>query len=151
MKSLLFYILSYLIFNRIFFSLIFKCKNFIVRFYEVEITQLSLKYFFYFHSENQPLPPPLKVNCTTSAMALNGACYHFELEHAESWMDARNKCKQFDMDLVSIHSTIEIEHMVEFVIRNGLTRSFWIGLSRRKDLTDPIEKGIQLIICRISL
>ncbi|XP_052701321.1 macrophage mannose receptor 1-like [Crassostrea angulata] len=90
--------------------------------------------------ENQPLPPPLKVNCTASAMALNGACYHFELEHAESWMDARNKCKQFDMDLVSIHSTIEIEHMVEFVIRNGLTRSFWIGLSRRKDLTDPIEK-----------
>lgn len=79
-------------------------------------------------------------------MALNGACYHFELEHAESWMDARNKCKQFDMDLVSIHSTIEIEHMVEFVIRNGLTRSFWIGLSRRKDLTDPIEKSIQLII-----
>lgn len=90
--------------------------------------------------EKQPLPPPLKVNCTTSAMAFNGACYHFELEHKESWMDAHNECKQLNMDLVSIHSVIEIEHMVEFVIRNGLTRSLWIGLSRQKDLTDPIEK-----------
>lgn len=57
-------------------------------------------------------------------------------------MDAHNECKQLNMDLVSIHSVIEIEHMVEFVIRNGLTRSLWIGLSRQKDLTDPIEKGI---------
>lgn len=76
-------------------------------------------------------------------MAFNGACYHFELEHMESWMDAHNECKQLNMDLVSIHSAIEIEHLVEFVIRNGLTRSLWIGLARQKDLTDPIEKGIQ--------
>lgn len=60
-------------------------------------------------------------------------------------MDAHNECKQLNMDLVSIHSVIEIEHMVEFVIRNGLTRSLWIGLSRQKDLTDPIEKGIYII------
>lgn len=60
-------------------------------------------------------------------------------------MDAHNECNQLNMDLVSIHSVIEIEHMVEFVIRNGLTRPLWIGLSRQKDLTDPIEKGIYII------
>ena len=74
-------------------------------------------------------------------MPFNGACYYIELKHTGSWMDALNMCQQHNMDLVSIHSDIEMEHIREFVVAKGVKSALWIGLSRRRLRTDPIGKG----------
>jgi hypothetical protein len=39
---------------------------------------------------------------------------------------------------------LEIEHIREFAVREGATRSVWIGLSRRRLPSDPIGKGIEI-------
>ncbi|XP_048736074.2 macrophage mannose receptor 1-like isoform X1 [Ostrea edulis] len=85
-----------------------------------------------------PLPPPTE--CPTTAYAFNGACYHVELKQKGSWTDAQQMCQKYGMTLASIHSIVEIEHLREFAVREGATRSVWIGLSRRRLPSDPIGK-----------
>lgn len=64
-----------------------------------------------------------------------------ELKQKGFWTDAQQMCQKYGMTLASIHSIVEIEHLREFAVREGATRSVWIGLSRRRLPSDPIGKG----------
>ncbi|XP_022330695.2 macrophage mannose receptor 1-like isoform X2 [Crassostrea virginica] len=83
---------------------------------------------------------PLPV-CMPTGIAFDGACYYVERKDRMPWIEARQKCQKYGMELVSVKSTTELEVVREIIVR-GAQNNVWIGLTNLRKESDLFQNRV---------
>lgn len=75
-----------------------------------------------------------------TGIAFDGACYYVERKDRMPWIEARQKCQKYGMELISVKSTTELEVVREIIVR-GAQNNVWIGLTNLRKESDLFQNS----------